>query len=82
MDVEGKLTILAFVRSDGTVTTEIVLQDAMISSYSQSSGGDQPVESFSLNFTKITYDVAATSPDTTHAAVYELSQQANWQVGP
>jgi type VI secretion system secreted protein Hcp len=79
---EEKLTILAFVKSDGTVTMEIVLQDAIISSHSQSSGGEHPMESFSLNFTKITFDAAATSPDVTHTATYELSQQPDWDVAP
>ncbi len=34
---------------------KIELHDAIISSYSASSGGDRPSESFSINFTKITY---------------------------
>jgi type VI secretion system secreted protein Hcp len=31
------------------------LENAMIASYSASSGGDRPMESFSINFTKIEY---------------------------
>ena len=31
------------------------LHEAMVSSYSASSGGDRPSESFSINFTKISY---------------------------
>jgi type VI secretion system secreted protein Hcp len=31
------------------------LEEAIVSSYSASSGGDRPSESFSLNFTKISY---------------------------
>ena len=33
----------------------LTLENCMISSYSASSGGDRPSESFSLNFTKIEY---------------------------
>jgi type VI secretion system secreted protein Hcp len=33
----------------------IELQDPIVSSYSASSGGDRPTESFTLNFTKISY---------------------------
>ncbi len=33
----------------------IELEEALISSYSMSSGGDRPSESFSINFTKISY---------------------------
>ncbi len=33
----------------------IELDDAMISSYSVSSGGDRPNESFAVNFTKVSY---------------------------
>jgi type VI secretion system secreted protein Hcp len=34
---------------------ELKLTNAMISSYSFSSGGDRPMESLSINFTKIEY---------------------------
>ena len=34
----------------------IELENAMISNYSVSSGGDRPTESLALNFTKITYN--------------------------
>lgn len=54
---EGKtVTIrLAEARADRLdVYQEIKLENAMISAFSQSSGGDRPSESLSLNFTKIT----------------------------
>jgi type VI secretion system secreted protein Hcp len=34
---------------------EITLENTLISSYSMSSGGDRPMESLSLNFTKIEF---------------------------
>ena len=34
---------------------QLDLHDCIVSSYSASSGGDRPVDSFSLNFTKIVY---------------------------
>lgn len=42
----------------------IELEEAIISSYSASSGGDRPSESFSINFTKISYKYDAFSGDT------------------
>jgi type VI secretion system secreted protein Hcp len=41
----------------------IELTDAIVSSYSASSGGDRPSESFSLNFTQISYKYDAFSGD-------------------
>ena len=43
------------------------LDNALISGYSRSSGGDRPSESISLNFTKITMVVAPSGADTTAA---------------
>ncbi len=37
------------------VFLKVTLHEPIVSSYSVSSGGDRPSESFSLNFTKITY---------------------------
>lgn len=39
----------------GQVYLTVELYETMVSSYSASSGGDRPSESFSLNFTKISY---------------------------
>ncbi len=39
----------------GQVYLKIELEDVLVSSYSATSGGDRPSESFSLNFTKISY---------------------------
>jgi type VI secretion system secreted protein Hcp len=45
------------------VYMKIELEDAIVSSYSASSGGDRPSESISINFTKITYQYDAFSGD-------------------
>lgn len=45
------------------VYLKIELTDAIVSSYSASSGGDRPSESFSLNFTQISYQYDAFSGD-------------------
>ena len=49
-----------FVQTGGTSAKgqtylKMELDEAVISSYSMSSGGDRPAESFSINFTKISY---------------------------
>lgn len=41
--------------SPGVTYTEYTLTNALISSYSVSSGGERPTESISINFTKIQY---------------------------
>lgn len=45
------------------VYLKIELTDAIVSSYSASSGGDRPSESFSINFTQISYQYDAFSGD-------------------
>ena len=47
----------------GQVYLALELEEAIISSYSASSGGDRPSESFSINFTKITYQYNAYDGD-------------------
>jgi type VI secretion system secreted protein Hcp len=83
---KGKLIVIAFVKEGGTTYLKIVLQNTLITSYSVSGhGGDvhaRPMESLSLNFTRITYEMPAKSPETTHSQMYELSQQANWPSYP
>lgn len=44
---------------------EYVLRDAMVSNISTSGGGGIPMDSFSLNFTKITQDFTQQNPDST-----------------
>ena len=80
---EGKLIVIAFVKEDGTTSMTLVLQNTLISSYSVSGHGgvtdSRPTESLSINFTKITFEMSPTSPNTTHSQVYNLSQQATWE---
>ena len=53
----GKCTIhlLQVIENKPQVYLIIELEDALVSSYSISSGGDLPADSFSINFTKISY---------------------------
>jgi type VI protein secretion system component Hcp len=62
---------------------KIVLQNTLISSYNVSGHGgithSGPMESLSVNFTNITFEMSPTSPDTTHSQVYQLRQQRTWE---
>ena len=49
------INILQVVANKPQIFVSILLEDAMISSYSVSSGGDNPSDSFAVNFTKISY---------------------------
>ncbi len=49
--------------AEGQVYLIVELEDAIISSYSMSSGGERPSEAFSINFTKISYQYNAYSGD-------------------
>jgi type VI secretion system secreted protein Hcp len=65
---DAKMVVIAFVK-DGTAYMTIILRDTLISSYSVSGHGaasnTQPMESFTLNFTQITYNTHDRSPDVT-----------------
>jgi len=55
---EGQKVKIDFVKTDKgnlEVYMQYTLEDCMISGYSKSSGGDRPVESISLNFTKVEF---------------------------
>ncbi len=82
----GKLIVIAFVKEDGTAYLKVVLQNTLISSYSVSGHGGgsqgQPMESLTLNFTKVTFESLPQSPDTTHSQMYQLSQQPSWTSYP
>jgi len=63
------------------VYMKIELEDAIVSSYSMSSGGDRPTESFSLNFTKISYQYDAfsgTKVTTGTAKKWDLQKNATY----
>ena len=55
------------------------LENTLVSGWSQSSGGDRPSESLTLNFTKITFNYANQGPTTTQTGPdspsYDLAQQ-------
>jgi len=63
------------------VFLKIELTDAIVSSYSASSGGDRPSESFSLNFTQISYQYDAFSGEkvtTGTAKKWDLAKNATF----
>lgn len=63
------------------VYLKIELEDAIVSSYSMSSGGDRPTESLSLNFTKISYQYDAfsgTKVTTGTAKKWDLAKNATY----
>ena len=86
LDGSGKLIVIAFVKADASAYLKIVLQNTLITSYSVSGHGgvshDRPMESLSLNFTKVTYETLPQSPDTTHSQMYQLSLQPSWDSYP
>ena len=67
--VPGKTVKFEFVttgQGDSAETyTKFTLEECMISGYSLSSGGDRPMESLSLNFTKIQFTAFPQNPDGT-----------------
>ena len=65
---KGTVSFTAAIKGESVAYAVLELEDVIISSYSQSSGGDFPSESISLNFTKFIYsfsgrdDKQASSP--------------------
>jgi type VI secretion system secreted protein Hcp len=63
---QGKTVKIDFVTvggKDSHVYLTYTLTECLISSFSQSSGGDRPMESLSLNFTKCEYKYNGQKPD-------------------
>lgn len=63
---EGKTVIIDFTKTDKgklEVYQTFTLTNTMISGYSMSSGGDQPNESLSLNFTKVEFKYVPRKPE-------------------
>jgi type VI secretion system secreted protein Hcp len=59
---DGKKVVVHFVKTGENELLpylEITLENTLVSGYSISSGGDRPMESLSLNFTKIEYKAIA-----------------------
>jgi type VI secretion system secreted protein Hcp len=52
---ECEIHLIQIVENAPKVYGTILLTDPLVTSYSMSSGGDNPTESFALNFTKISY---------------------------
>ena len=74
----GKKVTIDFTKTDGTVYMTVELEGTLISSYSLSgNGGDphsKPMETLSLNFTKITFTTkAADSESSKDKAVWDLA---------
>lgn len=65
---------------EDTPYLQYLLTDVLISGFSQSSGGDRPSESLSLNFTKIEMKIAGSDPGNDQAPgasfVWNLATQA------
>ena len=65
---KGTISFTAAIKGESVAYAVLDLEDVIISGYSQSSGGDFPSESISLNFTKFVYsfsgrdDKQASSP--------------------
>jgi type VI protein secretion system component Hcp len=77
---KGRLIVIAFVKDDKAYQT-FMLQNAMISSYniggtvgSDDSGQSRPMESLTLKFTNISYEMSPKSPDITHQQKIRLQQ--------
>lgn len=78
---QGRLVVIAFVKDGADYT--IILRGAMVSSFSSRGAGvragdDSPVESLTLNFTKITYNTHDKAPDMTDAAREQWKLQQSW----
>ena len=73
-----------FVDSSGQQYLSITLQDALISSYQIGGGrgGERPMESFSLNFTKITFDKQGLGHDVSNHAAAMLRGQSSAATAP
>ncbi len=76
----GKKVTIDFVKADGIVYMKVELEGTLISNYNISGHGgdshDRPMETLSLNFTKITYTVtAADSKSSQGKAMWDLATQ-------
>jgi len=77
---QGKPVIIDFVKTGAKgapmIYAEYKLENVLISGYSTSSGGDNPTESISLSFTKITFTFNAQNVDgtsTPSSVTYDLA---------
>jgi type VI secretion system secreted protein Hcp len=77
--LDSKVTIKFTTTSKGAITTFLTyeMENAGLSGYSLSSGGDMPMESLSLNFTKITETFSGMDPGVSgspETVGYDLTQ--------
>jgi type VI secretion system secreted protein Hcp len=80
---KGKTVMIAFVRAGTGGGSEMYLQyeldNTLVSGWSQSSGGDRPSESLTLNFTKISFTYTPSGPTNTSNSpdtpTYDLAAQ-------
>jgi type VI secretion system secreted protein Hcp len=74
---EGKMVVIAFVK-DGTTYMTIILRDTLISSFSVSGHGGvsnaKPMESLSLNFSGITYNVQDKAPKVNEWSLQQMGE--------
>jgi type VI secretion system secreted protein Hcp len=62
---EGKKVEIKLVKTDKDkleIYAQYILEEALLSGYSVSSGGDRPTESLSLNFTKVEFNNTGMGP--------------------
>lgn len=74
---KGTINFVAASKGESVAYATLVLEDVIVSGYSQSSGGDFPTESISLNFAK--FDYSFTGRDDTHGGsathlIYDLAE--------
>jgi type VI secretion system secreted protein Hcp len=79
---EGKTVVISFVKTDASGSEayqEYMLRHTLVSGWSQSSGGDRPSESVTLNFTGFYYRItpmgAGNETGSPDVAGYDLSAQ-------
>jgi type VI secretion system secreted protein Hcp len=79
---QAKLVYLYIVSAGDNGSSDYIsykLENCLVSGWSQSSGGDRPSESLTLNFTKITFNYAnqavGTSQQGPDSPYYDLAQQ-------
>ena len=70
----ARLVVIAYVQGDGTAYRTIVMPDAIFSSYLPSDGKIGAPESWTLTFSKITFNTLGKSPDATRWALQQLDQ--------
>jgi type VI secretion system secreted protein Hcp len=74
---KGTISFTAAIKGESVAYAVLDLEDVIISSYSQSSGGDFPTESISLNFAKFVYSFSSRDGKQTASPVrltYDLAE--------